>query len=82
LYRKLDRPQSRSGYFGEAEKFLSPAGILGYAARSLVIVLKRRSIFSTCCPIAFGPFNQELCGMKTEFESFLVSLLKKALREI
>jgi hypothetical protein len=44
LNRKLDGPQSRSGYFGEAEKFLSPAGILGYAARGLVIVLEKGSL--------------------------------------
>jgi len=52
LYRKLDGLQSRSGYFGEAEKFLSPAGILGYAARSLVTVLKKGSFSLHDVPLA------------------------------
>ena len=50
--RKLDGPQSQSGYFGEAEKFLSPAGILGYAARGLVIVREKGSLSLHDVPLA------------------------------
>jgi hypothetical protein len=73
LSRKLGGLQSWSGCFGEAEKFLSPAGILGYATHSLVIVLKKGH-FLYMMSIGFGPFAQERCGMKREFQSFFGQL--------
>ena len=52
LNRKLDGLLSESGDFGEAENFLSPAGILGYAARGLVIVREKGSLSLHDVPLA------------------------------